>query len=65
MFMVFRHQIAEEKGLTSHSFGEEGVDRYVYLYKKVFLVIFFWFFSGFLGVTMCQWLVLGVPFDGN
>jgi hypothetical protein len=30
------HDVAEVAGLTSQSFGEEGVDRYIMLFKKEF-----------------------------
>lgn len=32
---VFRHDVAEIAGLTTFSFGEDEVDRYVMLFKKV------------------------------
>ena len=34
-FSVFRHDVAEIAGLTTFSFGEDEVDRYVMLFKKV------------------------------
>lgn len=32
---VFRHEVADVAGLTSFSFGEDEVDRYVMVWKKV------------------------------
>lgn len=32
---VLRHDVAEIAGLTTFSFGEDEVDRYVMLFKKV------------------------------
>ena len=32
---VYSHEIAETAGLLAHSFGEDEVDRYVMLFKKV------------------------------
>ena len=34
-FSVFRHDVAEIAGLATFSFGEDEVDRYVMLFKKV------------------------------
>jgi len=34
-FITFSHDVAEIAGLISHSFGTEGVDKYLILYKKV------------------------------
>lgn len=32
--LFFRHDIAEVAGLVGMSFGQEGVDRYIIVYKK-------------------------------
>lgn len=32
--IYFRHDVVEVAGLTAMSFGEEGVDRYIVVYKK-------------------------------
>lgn len=32
--IVFSHEIAQDAGMVSYSFGEEGVDRYIVVYKK-------------------------------
>lgn len=34
MLFYFRHEIAEVAGLTAMSFGQEGVDRYIVVYKR-------------------------------
>ena len=33
---VYRHEVADVAGLASFSFGQEEIDRYVMLWKKVF-----------------------------
>ena len=33
--LFFRHEVAEVAGLASFSFGQEEVDRYVIVWKKV------------------------------
>lgn len=38
-FSVFRHDVAEIAGLTTFSFGEDEVDRYVMLFKKVLMIL--------------------------
>lgn len=30
----FRHELSEEAGLTALSFGQEGVERYIMVFKK-------------------------------
>lgn len=32
--MLYRHDIAEVAGLVGMSFGQEGIDRYIIVYKK-------------------------------
>uniref|UniRef100_A0A224XS18 R3H domain-containing protein n=1 Tax=Panstrongylus lignarius TaxID=156445 RepID=A0A224XS18_9HEMI len=34
IFRAIVHELAEEAGLTAHSFGQEGIDRYIMLFKK-------------------------------
>ncbi|XP_014280169.1 sperm-associated antigen 7 homolog [Halyomorpha halys] len=37
MEQIFRsivHEVAEESGLTAHSFGKDGIDRYIMIFKK-------------------------------
>lgn len=33
--LLYRHDVADVAGLTAFSFGEEEVDRYVMVFKKV------------------------------
>lgn len=33
----YRHDVAEDAGMSAFSFGEEGVDRYMIVYKKEYL----------------------------
>ena len=35
-FFLCSHEVADVAGLTSFSFGQEEIDRYVMLWKKVF-----------------------------
>lgn len=36
-FFSLRHEVAQDAGMVSYSFGEEGIDRYIVVYKKEFV----------------------------
>ena len=33
--MLFSHDVAEIAGITSYSFGDEGINKHIILFKKV------------------------------
>jgi hypothetical protein len=38
--LLFSHDVAEIAGITSYSFGEEGMNRHIILFKKVINVVY-------------------------